>query len=65
MANLCNHWNDNYENSVATVKNVYSIMKEAVTKTVIKNMPVDQGLEGNIENENRTMGFGSVISIPM
>lgn len=65
MANLCSHWNDNYENSVATVKNVYSIMKEAVTKTVIKNMPVDQGLEGNIENENRTMGFGSIISIPM
>lgn len=35
MANLCNHWNDNYENSVATAKNVYSIIKKAVTKTVV------------------------------
>lgn len=28
-------------------------------------MPVDQGLEENMENENRTMGFGFIISIPM
>lgn len=32
---------------------------------MIKNMPVDQGLEENMENENRTMGFGFIISIPM
>ena len=32
MANLCSRQNDNYENSVATVKNIYSIINEAVTK---------------------------------
>lgn len=51
------------------VKNVYSIIKKAVKQNcgfaVIKNIPMDHGLKGNRENENRTTGLGSIFSTPM
>jgi hypothetical protein len=60
MANLCNHWNDNYENCSNSEKCLH-IIKKAVNQScscaVIKNMPMDQGGQGNTEDENRTMGL--------
>ena len=67
MANLCSHWNDNYGNSSYSEKCLQyneERCKQNCSCAVIKNVPMDQGLEGNIENENGTKGLGSIISIP-
>lgn len=68
MANLCNHWNDNYENCSNSEKCLQynkGSCNQSCSCAIIKNMSMDQGLEGNIENENRTMESGSIISILM
>lgn len=42
------------------MKNVYSTIEERCKQNcscAVINVPVDQGLEGNIENENRTKGL--------